>query len=475
MSTQRYNTSLYQVDFVAEATGKTLGSTKRKIRFRFGFANPEALAQGKVGVQCRGEEHEVLCIWSVTSGKQIVTLDGREVHHSVGGFQGKLECTFNFGKNHFMKVIAHAAPPLTETMINGLKQRQFDLFLDGLSFFEFPKVFELGRNPVNNTVTYPTNNSTTYKNYSLPQNTSSHIADTFREDYSSQAKKLSSSAATAPAIVQKAAHKKEQELIDFSSESVCTVTTVQTTNSFATESQPIANSMTSAPPTYYTSNANSNSFAGLSTELLPYQQYQQKVAQYDVLSKYNAPTAPAPYKPEYQEHSTALVPFAPVKLSMEPANIFDDHHVSRQCSNEAETDKLSIAMKKLVNFDNICEVSQSKQVEKLPSARLLSMNNKTTSQKFSTSTSSYYNSNASLAEIQASKGGKQQPMQLSSVLKVTAPNPSHSAVVRDVALFGVPNGGVPPTHGNFYSSVGYGQYQQHQQVPQAYNNYQFAH
>lgn len=132
MSIQRHNTSLYQVDFVAEATGKTLGSTKRKIRFRFGFANPEALAQGEVGVQCRGDEHEVLCIWSVTSGKQIVTLDGREVHHSVGGFQGKLECTFNFGKNHFMKVIAHAAPPLTETMINGLKQRQFDLFLDGL-------------------------------------------------------------------------------------------------------------------------------------------------------------------------------------------------------------------------------------------------------------------------------------------------------------------------------------------------------
>lgn len=126
------------------------------------------------------------------------------------------------------------------------------------SFFEFPKVFELGRNTFNNTVTHPTNINATYKNYSLPQNTSAHVAGTFREGYSSQAKQLSSSAATTPAIVQKATPKKEQELIDFSSESVCTVTTVQTTNSFATASQPIANSITSAPPTYFNSNANSS-------------------------------------------------------------------------------------------------------------------------------------------------------------------------------------------------------------------------
>ena len=42
--------------------------------------------------------------------------------------------------NHVIKVIAHATPPMSSNP--GF--RQYDLFVDGLSFFNFPKVFELG-------------------------------------------------------------------------------------------------------------------------------------------------------------------------------------------------------------------------------------------------------------------------------------------------------------------------------------------
>jgi len=136
-----HHAPLYQVDFGVQATGKTIGGSKRKIRFRFGYANPEALAQGGVGVECRGEEHEVLCVWSVSSGKKVVLLDGKEVYQSVpkggGGFLSSMECNFSFAKHHIIKLVAHSVPP---GYSNGMEQRQYDLFLDGLSYFEFSKL-----------------------------------------------------------------------------------------------------------------------------------------------------------------------------------------------------------------------------------------------------------------------------------------------------------------------------------------------
>lgn len=45
--------------------------------------------------------------------------------------------------NHVLKVIAHASPPLQANP--GF--RQYDFFVDGQSFFTFPKVFRLGLGP----------------------------------------------------------------------------------------------------------------------------------------------------------------------------------------------------------------------------------------------------------------------------------------------------------------------------------------
>ncbi|KAL3929251.1 MAG: hypothetical protein SGARI_004805, partial [Bacillariaceae sp.] len=45
--------------------------------------------------------------------------------------------------NHVLKVVAHASPPLSAQP--GF--RQYDFFVDGQSFFTFPKVFRLGLAP----------------------------------------------------------------------------------------------------------------------------------------------------------------------------------------------------------------------------------------------------------------------------------------------------------------------------------------
>lgn len=109
---------------------------------RFGFANMSALSNGEVGTACRGEEHDVTFIWSITSGKRTILFDGHEVHYSVGRM-GIFDHSWTMKNNHVLKIIAHASPPLSPTP--GF--RQYDFFVDGQSFFSFPKVYRLGMAP----------------------------------------------------------------------------------------------------------------------------------------------------------------------------------------------------------------------------------------------------------------------------------------------------------------------------------------
>lgn len=130
---------VYQIDFNAVAAGKRVTSTKRKIRWRFGFANQKALADGLTGTDCRGEEHDVTIVWSITSGKRQIMMDGREVHYSTNR-AGVLDHSWQTKGNHVIKVTCHAAPPMSA--MPGF--RQYDLSLDGQSFFTMPKVFQVG-------------------------------------------------------------------------------------------------------------------------------------------------------------------------------------------------------------------------------------------------------------------------------------------------------------------------------------------
>lgn len=159
----------YQIDCSFGASGKKVAATKRRIRFRFGFSNAEALQEGATGTNCRGEEHEVTLTWSLTSGKRIVTADGVEVHFSKGQrAETKFETSWTMNGQHTIKLIAHAAPPLRP--VPGFKQ--FDLQLDGLSYFNMPKIYELG---IKTNQMVPATNSRSfaeppsYNNYSLPE------------------------------------------------------------------------------------------------------------------------------------------------------------------------------------------------------------------------------------------------------------------------------------------------------------------
>lgn len=133
------NRPLYAIDFTAVACGKRIANTKRRVRWRFGFANPDALAAGETGTACRGEEHDVTLVWSITSGKRLILADGQEVHYS-NSRSAVIDFSWTMRGNHVLKVVAHATAPMSAEP----NFRQYDFFVDGRSFFSFPKVYRLG-------------------------------------------------------------------------------------------------------------------------------------------------------------------------------------------------------------------------------------------------------------------------------------------------------------------------------------------
>lgn len=138
-SSRSGNRPLYAIDFTAVACGKRVANTKRRVRWRFGFANSDALASGETGTACRGEEHDVTLVWSVTSGKRLILADGQEVHYS-NSRSAVIDFSWTMKGNHVLKVVAHATAPMSVDA--GF--RQYDFFVDGRSFFSFPKVYRLG-------------------------------------------------------------------------------------------------------------------------------------------------------------------------------------------------------------------------------------------------------------------------------------------------------------------------------------------
>mmetsp|Transcript_7894 Transcript_7894/g.11920 ORF Transcript_7894/g.11920 Transcript_7894/m.11920 type:complete len:603 (-) Transcript_7894:326-2134(-) len=130
---------VYQIDFTAVDAGKRIASSKRRIRWRFGFTNQDALASGETGTACRGEEHDITLIWSLTSGKRLVLADGQEVHYSNSRSQ-IFDFSWTMRGNHVLKVVSHSTTPMNAHP----NFRQYDFFVDGMSFFSMPKVYRLG-------------------------------------------------------------------------------------------------------------------------------------------------------------------------------------------------------------------------------------------------------------------------------------------------------------------------------------------
>lgn len=138
----------YQIDYQIKGAGKTLGITKKRVTWKFGFANDEALGQGFSGSQCRGSEHEVNFVWSLASGKRQIIVDGKEAHYSETGMNGwtsdrTFQHHFNLYSPNYGTVRCHliTLPPNHDAPGGN---RPFQLKVNGVNFFDFCQVFQLG-------------------------------------------------------------------------------------------------------------------------------------------------------------------------------------------------------------------------------------------------------------------------------------------------------------------------------------------
>jgi hypothetical protein len=176
----------YQVDFSVESKGRHFDFSKRKLIWKFGFAHPPAVfphlfdanenyigdssndsgsivpysADFKKGVECRGREHEIILSWSLLTGKAHLYVNSREIyrHQPVkdeifNPFSASFHRGFDlpdseFNGAHRIDIRCYARTPMgAKNMVideNGGKFRQYDLSVDGLSYFSMPAVFELG-------------------------------------------------------------------------------------------------------------------------------------------------------------------------------------------------------------------------------------------------------------------------------------------------------------------------------------------
>ena len=142
----------YQIDCQTTKKGKMFAGTKRRICWKFGFSNREALQRGLSGTDCRGEEHEVVFVWSLTSGKKFVLADGHEVHWSKQSpfaekFEGSWQCSWHSqlaGKKRLLEVVAYTKKSKSNTSVADNSFRNYDLIIDGVPFSDMPQMFELG-------------------------------------------------------------------------------------------------------------------------------------------------------------------------------------------------------------------------------------------------------------------------------------------------------------------------------------------
>lgn len=148
----------YQINYRSKRAGKHITATKRRITFQFGFSSAKAIAAGETEANCRGEEHEVVLIWSHVSGKRELFMDGKPIHASKAA-RGNTKFQFTWGLGtHVLKIIANGTPPMGENS----NQRQFDLLLDGISYFRFFKIYQLGNNEVKGVSKKQTSNMSSY-------------------------------------------------------------------------------------------------------------------------------------------------------------------------------------------------------------------------------------------------------------------------------------------------------------------------
>lgn len=138
----------YQVDFSVKNAAKNLGFSKKRVSFKFGFADQKSLESGLNGPACRGSEHELVFIWSLGSGKRQLLLDNSDLHFSESGQNGwTVDHTWqhSFTLNDKATRQSYRFNFITQPASKDRPDvRPFDLVVGGLSYFQFNPIYELG-------------------------------------------------------------------------------------------------------------------------------------------------------------------------------------------------------------------------------------------------------------------------------------------------------------------------------------------
>lgn len=144
----------YQVDHSVQNTAKTMGFSKKKVIFKFGFANEAALRDKRTGADCRGSEHEIIFVWSLKTGKRELSVDGKRIHFSESGQNGwtvdrswSFKFTLTDKNTHHRYKIQFVSQPTNNRDPSTTPQlllKPFDLIISGLSYFQFNPIYELG-------------------------------------------------------------------------------------------------------------------------------------------------------------------------------------------------------------------------------------------------------------------------------------------------------------------------------------------
>lgn len=138
----------YQVDFSIRNVSKTIGFSKKRVQFKFGIANQSSLAQGLQGVDCRGSEHDLTFTWSLKSGKRQLILDGKDIHFSESGQNGWTAdrvWQHGFTLRDAASGRRYRCHFITQPKNSDIPDVQpFDLKIQGVSYFSFNRIYELG-------------------------------------------------------------------------------------------------------------------------------------------------------------------------------------------------------------------------------------------------------------------------------------------------------------------------------------------
>ena len=111
-------------------------------------------------VECRGREHEIILTWSLLTGKAHIYVDSREIFRQepvkdeiFNPFSASFRHEFDlpnpkFNGEHRIGIRCYSRTPLgaknMDVDATGGKFRQYELTVDGLSYFRMPAMFELG-------------------------------------------------------------------------------------------------------------------------------------------------------------------------------------------------------------------------------------------------------------------------------------------------------------------------------------------